>query len=301
MSSDVHDLPAEKVSSGRKDKAQGSPASNQGSFPQPWVDSRDDELKQIRGICLDIDDTLSTQGKLTSDAFDALWLLQDLGYAVVPITGRPAGWCDHIARFWPVHAVIGENGAFSFFMKNGKLKRVDTPAGLPSFDLKIQRDALKKKIPSRFPNVQWASDQNYREFDLAIDIREDVSPWEEGEVQALVNFCRQEGAHVKVSSIHVNTWYGHYDKRKGFENWLSSGMPGWSGAMIPAEQWLYIGDSPNDEPMFECFRYSVGVENIRPYLAQMQFHPKWITSDKSGKGFVQMVERLKNLKNTSSK
>ena len=62
----------------------------------------------------DIDDTLTTEGLVEPEAFLALWALFRAGIAVVPVTGRPAGWCDHIARMWPVRAVVGENGAFYF-------------------------------------------------------------------------------------------------------------------------------------------------------------------------------------------
>ena len=68
----------------------------------------------IRGIFMDIDDTITTESRLTSDVFLAIEKLTAAGLSVVPITGRPAGWCDMIARMWPVDAVIGENGAFYF-------------------------------------------------------------------------------------------------------------------------------------------------------------------------------------------
>src|SRR5215468_4221097 len=68
----------------------------------------------IRGVLADIDDTITTDGKLTAAAYGALERLRAAGFLVVPITGRPAGWCDHIARMWPVDAVVGENGAFYF-------------------------------------------------------------------------------------------------------------------------------------------------------------------------------------------
>ncbi len=87
--------------------------------PKPWRDAGPDDLYDVRGVCLDIDDTLSTGGKLTSEAYSALWNLKEAGFGVVPVTGRPAGWCDHIARFWPVDAVVGENGAFTFLLKKG--------------------------------------------------------------------------------------------------------------------------------------------------------------------------------------
>src|SRR5580698_2815830 len=95
---------------------------------KPWQESSLTELGQVQGVCLDIDDTLSTAGKLTAEAYASLWNLKNAGFVIVPVTGRPAGWCDQIARFWPVDAVVGENGAFTFFMKDGKRQRMDTLA-----------------------------------------------------------------------------------------------------------------------------------------------------------------------------
>ncbi|NDC62108.1 MAG: HAD family hydrolase, partial [Betaproteobacteria bacterium] len=56
--------------------------------------------------------TLTTQGRLLPAAYQALADLRQVGLRVIPVTGRPAGWCDLIARTWPVDGVIGENGAF---------------------------------------------------------------------------------------------------------------------------------------------------------------------------------------------
>src|SRR5690349_20811495 len=205
----------------------------QKKLPKPWSSAPKSQLKKIRGICFDIDDTLSTSGKLTAPAYSALWKLKSAGFAVVPITGRPAGWCDHFARFWPVDAVVGENGAFTFFMDKGIRKRINTPAGESESTLKKKLNHLSEKIVTRFPKAKWASDQQYREYDLAIDICEDVEPWTQDDVTALLALCHQDGAHAKLSSIHVNTWFGEYDKRKGFENWLSQGAPGLSLHHVP--------------------------------------------------------------------
>src|SRR5947209_16667843 len=74
----------------------------------------DSVRRAIRFVFTDIDDTLSTNGRITALAYGALERLRNAGLLVVPVTGRPAGWCDHIARMWPVDAVVGENGAFWF-------------------------------------------------------------------------------------------------------------------------------------------------------------------------------------------
>jgi len=254
---------------------------------QRWQDASLEELASVKGICLDIDETLSTRGKLTSEAFSALWRLQAAGFRVIPITGRPAGWCDLIARFWPVDAVVGENGAFSFFMRDGKRHRVTTPRAPETPRPAIDR--LAQVLRTEFPGARWASDQAYREYDLAIDFCEDVPAWPRSEVDRLVSVCEREGAHAKVSSIHVNAWFGDYDKFSGFTHFLNS-------ASLPelpdVSQWLFIGDSPNDEPLFARFPFSVGVANIQEFADRLKHPPTWITSSESGAGFVEMADRM---------
>lgn len=258
-----------------------------------WSEATQAELSRIRGVCLDIDDTLSTAGKLTSEAFEALWALKNAGFVVIPITGRPAGWCDMIARFWPVDAVVGENGAFTFFMQDGVRRRIDTPAGAEPVVLREKLAKLGERVRARFPHARWASDQAYREYDLAIDFCEDVPAWSRKDVDELIALCSGEGAHAKLSSIHVNTWFGDYDKRRGLEFWLSSGAPGLVSGTAPRwDELIYIGDSPNDEPMFASFKYSVGVSNLRRYLDRIRHQPLWITSGESGSGFAEMAEKL---------
>ncbi len=208
---------------------------------------------------------------------------------MVPITGRPAGWCDHIARFWPVDAVVGENGAFTFYMEKGVRKRVDTPMGMKPEDARAKLKALEKTVRERFSQARWASDQSYREYDLAIDICEDVPPWSRADIDALLELCHGAGAHAKLSSIHVNTWFGDYDKKRGFQHALKSGiLPG----SQKLEHWIYIGDSPNDEPMFEYFPKSVGVSNLRQYLDRLKHPPQWLTKSASGAGFEEMAALL---------
>ena len=255
----------------------------------PWSKASKKVLKQVKGICFDIDDTLSTAGKLHSKAFNYLWRLKKSGYYLVPITGRCAGWCDHIARFWPVDAVIGENGAFVFYMQDSVLRRFNTITLGNRNDL----NNLAEEIAKEFPAAKWASDQLYRESDLAIDICEDVAPWSEVDVKRLIEFCQQRGAKAKLSSIHVNTWYGDYDKAKTFKLWLAQGA-----MRLPANttDWIFIGDSPNDAPMFALFDKSVAVSNIRPYLSSLRASPTWITSKSSGDGFSEFAKQLLDVK-----
>jgi len=260
----------------------------------PWQSATREALAHVRGVCLDIDETLSTRGKLTADAYAALWRLKQAGFAVVPITGRPAGWCDMIARFWPVDAVVGENGGFSFFMHAGSRKALTTPGAAENPRPALEE--LGRRVRARFPHATWASDQLYREYDLAIDFCEDVAPWPRSDVDELVRICEQAGAHAKVSSIHVNAWFGEYDKYRGFRHLLEH----FPGTALPAlGQWLFIGDSPNDEPLFAQFEASVGVANLMEFIeakGRLTRPPTWITGAESGAGFVEMAERLISLK-----
>jgi HAD superfamily hydrolase (TIGR01484 family) len=253
------------------------------------------DLRSIKAICFDIDDTFSSHGKITDLAYSSLWSLKRAGFILVPITGRPAGWCDHIARFWPVDAVVGENGAFVFYLSNQKLKRLNTPLGkLSPPQAKAKLADLKIEILKKFKGVRFASDQSYREFDLAIDICEDVSPWSESKIKNLLRLCRARGAIAKLSSIHVNTWFGSYDKRKGFEQFELQ-----LKSKLKLSEWLFIGDSPNDEPLFAHFPMSVGVANLKPYLNQLQSPPTYLTNKESGEGFAEMARRLLAVKKLS--
>lgn len=258
-----------------------------------WDDVSTERLKNIEGICFDVDDTFSTHGKITAEAYDALWRAHEAGFVLVPVTGRPAGWCDHFARFWPVHAVVGENGAFSFFMQDGVRKRLNTPMQFTQEEAQAKLAALRAQILERFPHARWSSDQAYREYDLAIDVYEDVEPWPDEDVEALIQLCEDADAEVKLSSVHVNVWFGDYNKYNGFCHWLDNGAPG-APAHAPKDpaRWLYMGDSPNDDPMFERFDASVGVANVLPFRERMACGPTWVTQGEGGAGFAQVVQKL---------
>lgn len=257
---------------------------------KPWSQAKVSELKKIQGVCLDIDDTLTSHGTLTAEAYGMLWKLKQRGFLVVPITGRPAGWCDMIARFWPVDAVVGENGAFVMWMDRTGLKHTVRKMLLhPAIakDAKAKRAALLTKIQSVFPHAVASSDQAYREYDLSIDLYEDVPHWSDADVEKLTQLARAEGAHAKLSSIHLNTWFGDYDKLSGFKAWLSAAR-----VTVPFDAWIFAGDSPNDEPLFAGFKNSVGVANLGRFLDKIKNKPTWITRQESGSGFVEMGKKL---------
>ncbi|WP_251862953.1 HAD-IIB family hydrolase [Achromobacter sp. Marseille-Q4962] len=251
-----------------------------------------DVAAAVRVVLTDIDDTLTTDGRLPAEAYDALERLDRAGVQVVPITGRPAGWCDHIARMWPVRAVVGENGAF-YYAYDRQARRMKTHYWTDAASRALSRrklDAIRDRVLREVPGAAVASDQDYRVADLAIDFCEDVPPLPEAQIGRIVRIFEEAGARAKVSSIHVNGWFGEYDKltmtRTLFEREFGVDTD------RALDTTLFIGDSPNDEPMFAYFPISVGVANIQSQLHRLAHRPAYVAARHGGGGFVEMAERL---------
>ena len=255
-----------------------------------------DQARAVRVVLTDIDDTITTEGVLTAAAYRALEQLHQAGYLVIPVTGRPAGWCDHIARMWPVDAVVGENGAF-FFRYDRQAKKMHQHFWARPEELRRNRqrlDAIEKEVLASVPGAALASDQAYRVADLAIDFCEDVPPLPESDIDRIVAVFERAGAQAKVSSIHVNGWFGEYNKLSMAKTLLADvfGL-GWDEARTAV---IYAGDSPNDEPMFAAFPLSVGVANIQAFAHRLKNKPAYITDGHSGDGFAELAAFLLELR-----
>lgn len=244
----------------------------------------------IQFLLTDIDDTLTDEGLLGAKAYSALWSLHNKGIHVIPVTGRPAGWCEMIARVWPVSGIVGENGAFYFRYVNKTMKRHFF------FDEKIRLEnqkkleMLKAEILRTVPGCAVASDQFCRLFDLAIDFCEDVTPLPEASVKKIVELFEKQGAQAKVSSIHVNGWFGEYNKltmslellRREFGLSTDDGL----------RKVAFSGDSPNDEPMWGHFPNSFAVANIKKFEAQLRHKPQFVAKLNGGDGFVEIARAI---------
>lgn len=258
----------------------------------PLQDLPDTDLAGIEGLFLDIDDTITNDGRLPARAYSALEALHESGLLVVPITGRPAGWCDHFARMWPVDAVVGENGAFYFWHDHEarKLRQrflVDEATRAANAD---RLKAIAADILRAVPGCALASDQFCRIADIAIDFCEDVPALPRSEVERIASLMRKAGMTAKVSSIHVNGWFGDYDKlsmtRLMMQERYGIGLDG------ERHRYLFVGDSPNDEPMFAFFPQAVGVANVVEFAKDMAHPPAYVTRGRGGDGFVELAERL---------
>jgi len=248
------------------------------------------DAPHLRGLLFDIDDTLTTEGRLTAEAYAAMERLKRAGKLLVPITGRPAGWCDHIARMWPVDAVVGENGAFHFRFSDGKLRKTYRDDDELRARNRERLAAIGARIVDRVPGCALASDQAYRETDLAIDYCEDVAPLPLATAERIAAMMRTEGLTAKISSIHVNGWFGSYDKL-AMTMQLFADVFNFSPDVLQRE-FAFAGDSPNDAPMFRYFENSVGVANIARFAGKLEAEPKYIAQGSAGAGFAELSVRL---------
>jgi len=258
----------------------------------PFSGFPEDLKRNIGYVLTDIDDTLTNNGRLPAIVFTAMENLKKAGVKIVPITGRPAGWCDHIARMWHIDGLVGENGAFYFsydVIRKKTLRRYWKKKKDRKKDRK-KLDEIKHKILKKIPGCAVASDQAYREADLAIDYCEDVPPLSMKEAEKIVKCFAEYGARAKISSIHVNGWFGDYDKlamtRLLFEEVFNENLES------VKDQVIFTGDSPNDSPMFGYFPNSVGVANVLRFRGKMTHEPAWITEKEGGYGFAEMTETL---------
>ncbi len=248
--------------------------------------------RNLIGVLTDIDDTITTEGHLPSAAYAMLERLKEAGLLVIPITGRPAGWCDMIARFWPVDGVVGENGAFSFRYDHGarRMERQFVASEAERKESRGRLAVLAEKILAEVPGSAVASDQLYREADLAIDFCEDVPPLDRADIDRILALFDEAGAVAKASSIHVNGWFGGWDKLSMTRLFLADAF----GIDIDAarERFIFCGDSPNDVPMFSFFPSACGVANIIDFADSLAAEPAYVARSRGAQGFVEIATHI---------
>lgn len=259
---------------------------------------------QLLGILTDIDDTLTTNGAITPDALQALAALKASGLQVIPITGRPVGWSEPFAATWPVDAIVAENGAVALrrsaeiFDKNCLSTNQDKREQLSKI---YQQDAATRaanyanmqqvlaQIEREVPGARRATDSPGRETDIAIDHSE-FTHLPQDAIDHAVRIMRNAGMNATVSSIHINGWFGAHNKLEG-ARWIVREL---FGRDLDAEidRWVYVGDSTNDQVMFEHFPHSVGVANIARFVPQLTHRPRFVTQGERGAGFAEVARAV---------
>ena len=249
------------------------------------------QARRVRFVLMDIDDTLTRGGKLLSSSYAALWSLKEAGLVVVPVTGRPAGWCDLIAREWPVDGVVGENGGRAAADGRARLpalKQRFHPAAVRNDHPALER--IRGRALAEVSGLRVAKDQFARLFDLALDFAEEDPVLSLSDALRVKAIAEEEGAVAKVSSIHVNVWMGAYDKLSMAESFLAARF-GWDAA-TGLDQVVFAGDSPNDEPMFARFPLACAVANIRRYEGLVKSLPAFVAERECGEGFAEIAATL---------
>ena len=266
----------------------------------PWQVPTD-----LIGVFTDIDDTLTTEGAVTADALAALGALKAAGLHVIPITGRPVGWSERFAAAWPVDAIVAENGAVALRLEP---QRISDEIGLQRLSDKrrqlskiYQQDAATRaanftamhavleQIEREVPQARRAQDSAGRETDIAIDHSE-FTHLPQPAIDACVATMRAAGMSASVSSIHINGWFGAHNKWEG-ARWIVRELFGRELA-DERSRWVYVGDSTNDQIMFEHFEHSVGVANIARFVPQLIHLPRYVTAGERGAGFAEVARQL---------
>jgi HAD superfamily hydrolase (TIGR01484 family) len=256
----------------------------------PLVDFPPENARILVGLLFDIDDTFTYQGKIISSAYQSLWKLRDHGLKLAAVTGRSAGWCDHMARLWPVDAVIGENGGFYFFMDQDNqvlVKHFMDDEETRALQRR-QLQSILKEILNKVPNASPASDQPYRETDIGIDCSEDVSKLSEAEVTKIIDIFERNKAKATISSIHIN---GHLGKHNKLATTIIMARNLWGiDLAVNPHSFAFCGDSANDETMFRHFPLSFGVRNIQNFYSLMTYLPAFVAEKEGGHGFQEIAE-----------
>lgn len=261
--------------------------------PLPLAAWSAQERAHIRGVITDIDDTLTTEGRLAETTREALQALTQAGLSVLAVTGRPVGWSlPHLsgAQAWPMLGIVAENGAVALkATTDGHIQRWyrDSTATRNAHWQRLQ--SALADIEAQIPGARRSEDSVGRETDIAIDHREHhrLRPQQ---IEAVVQRLRAHGLRVTVSSIHINAWLGEHNKWIGacwaLRNWLQRELAD------ELNQWVYVGDSSNDEVMFEHIPQSVGVANIARFLPGLAHTPRFICQAEGGAGFAELADAL---------
>jgi len=271
------------------------------------VDSR----RAIRGVFTDIDDTLTHDGHIVPEALRALGDLKAAGLTVIPITGRPIGWCEPFmagthGTAWPADAMVAENGAVAFVptatdtgtsqialqrpsgMRKALSKRYQQSAEMRTAN-RLRMDAIAAQVCAEVPGMELSRDSAGRETDLAFDYAEFARHSPEA-VQRVLTLLQRHGMQTTVSSIHIHGCFGNFNKWTG-ACWIVHELLG-RDLRTELGHWVFVGDSGNDQAMFQHFTHSAGVANIARFVPQLSHLPAYVTPSARGAGFAEVARAI---------
>lgn len=267
---------------------------------QLWPDS---DARRIEGIFTDIDDTLTSHGEIAPEALQALADLKAAGLIVIPITGRHTGWCQpllesgsHGKQPWPVDAIVAENGAVAFVpqpapRQHNKLSKIYQQDASTRAKNHRRMQVVAQRVMREVPTMGLARDLGGRETDIAFDFNEHVH-LPPDTVRQVLSILHDEGMFTAVSSIHIHGCFENFNKWRG-ARWIAQELFG-RDLSQELDRWVFVGDSGNDQAMFQHFIHSMGVSNIRRVAATLSYLPRYITPSAGGAGFAEVAQRILN-------
>ena len=258
---------------------------------RPWLCVEQLDSSGLHGIFTDIDDTLTTGGKLPAAVYSSLAQLKEAGFAIVPVTGRSAGWAHMVLHHWPVEAVVAESGGLCLYRDAGGVPRWlyhDDPERIANDKIRIGEVA--RRVRGSIPELVFADDNAFRLVDFALDHCETIPPVSRDRIDQAIEMFRAEGLQARASSVHINVWRGDFDKAPMSLRYLQEVR----GASLPGEaaRWLFVGDAPNDASMFASFPCAVGVANLAIVADRLPVAPPYLTRASHGEGFVELAQHL---------
>ncbi|NJK49962.1 HAD family phosphatase [Candidatus Gracilibacteria bacterium] len=239
-----------------------------------------DRLNKIHLLATDMDGTLTQKEKFTANLLQTLEDLAKAEIDVLIVTGRSAGWVDGIASYLPVSGAIAENGGLFYS------SRSEAPELLvPIADVMLHRQhlaAMFAELQFFYPNLQESADNRFRITDWTFDVK----GLSEEALQHMTVLCQEKGWSFTYSTVQCHIKPLQQDKAIALEKVLTNYFP-----QIAPNNLVTIGDSPNDESLFNRDRYplSVGVANILHYSERLKHRPTYVTKASEGEGFSEIA------------
>lgn len=249
------------------------------------------ERRAIRGILTDIDDTLTTHGRLTPAVLQSITDLRAAGIRLIAVTGRPTYWALPLLRLCGFDAVIAENGASAFWLDADGRQQSHFYADAPT-RLQHRRtlEEFAAQLRRRFPHIPVADDAAMRVGDLAFDIGEHAPALSPDEVDSVLAFMRGHGFFAAASSIHAHASLAQFSKQATSERILHEVFG--VDDTTAQRDYAFIGDSGNDASMFAHYPHAIGVANVTRFLDKLPVVPAYVTAGECGKGFVEMARAI---------
>ncbi|MEM1255761.1 MAG: HAD family hydrolase [Cyanobacteria bacterium P01_H01_bin.21] len=238
-------------------------------------------LAQIRLVATDMDGTLTHQGEFNDALFVTLSKLKASGMPVLITTGRSAGWVSGLLHYLPVDAAIAENGG-AYFTKANRYPTFLQPIANNHRQLLLQQF---ERLRQTYPQLVESSDNLFRLTDWTFE----VTGLSLDDLAWMTANCHDNGWGFTYSTVQCHIKPLPQDKASGLTQVVAKQFPD-----LAHHQVLTVGDSPNDESMFDPdqFPHSVGVANVRHYLDSLAHHPTFVTEAEEGKGFDELVDAL---------